>query len=136
MKLEDPKAVIREHIDALNDGDRDRLAETLADRMTFEGETVTREEILPIYEAYWTGFPDIEYTIDELVAEGDLVVARQHFIGTHDGTFRGIERTGERVHVTQMVMWEIEDGTISAAWFEWDDLGLYTQLGVVDEPQV
>jgi steroid delta-isomerase-like uncharacterized protein len=77
------------------------------------------------------GFPDIQVTIEDIIAEGDKVVVRNTWRGTHHGEFNGIPATGNRVEITGIVIWRIADGLIAERWAVIDTLTLLRQLGVI-----
>ena len=77
------------------------------------------------------GFPDIHVTVEDTVAEGDRVVTRNTWRGTHLGEFNGIPATGNRVEITGIVIWRIENGMIAERWATIDTLSLLGQLGVM-----
>jgi steroid delta-isomerase-like uncharacterized protein len=74
-------------------------------------------------------FPDLEMTVDMLVAEGDLVTAVWTFRGTHthDG-YGGLPATGARIEMRGITVWRIIDGKIRDEWTSFDDLGAYLQM--------
>jgi steroid delta-isomerase-like uncharacterized protein len=74
-------------------------------------------------------FPDLRITVDDLIAEGDKVVARLTARGTHQGTFRAIPPTGQFVQWSGIRIFRIADGKIVEHWATWDDLSLLRQLG-------
>jgi predicted ester cyclase len=77
-------------------------------------------------------FPDLHDTIEQLIAEDDLVVARVTRSGTHLGTFREIyEASGRQMAITEICIWRIEDGGLREGWFTAEDLDLRRQLGVL-----
>ncbi|MGW6913328.1 ester cyclase [Kitasatospora sp. NPDC054939] len=71
-------------------------------------------------------------TIDGMVAEGDTVCARVSFRGRHVGTYQGMEPTGREVSGTGHATFRCADGRIAESWWNFDDLGLMKQLGVMD----
>ena len=75
-------------------------------------------------------FPDLQWRIDDLIAEGDRVVARTTMRGTHQGEFFGIPPTGRSVEMTGIHIVRIADGRIAEHWGSRDDLGLLAQLGL------
>jgi predicted ester cyclase len=79
-------------------------------------------------------FPDLEWRIDDLIAEGDKVVARTTMRGTHLGDFFGLPPTGRRVAMTGVHIVRIADGKIIEHWGSNDDLGLMRQLGAIPTP--
>jgi steroid delta-isomerase-like uncharacterized protein len=75
-------------------------------------------------------FPDLHLTVEDLIAEGDKVVARLTARGTHQATFRGIPPTGQSVTWTGIRIFRIAEGKIAEHWANWDDWSLLRQLGV------
>jgi steroid delta-isomerase-like uncharacterized protein len=78
-----------------------------------------------------TAFPDLHYTIDELIADGDKVAVRWHWTGTHKGPFRVFPPTGKAVSNPGVGIFRISDGKIVAAAIETDRLGFPQQIGAV-----
>jgi steroid delta-isomerase-like uncharacterized protein len=76
-------------------------------------------------------FPDLRFTPEELIAEGESVVSRWTGRGTHQGEFKGIPPTGKQVTVTGIVIHRIADGKFVEDREELDALGLLQQLGAV-----
>jgi steroid delta-isomerase-like uncharacterized protein len=74
-------------------------------------------------------FPDIHFDLEDILAEGDKVVARWTCTGTHRGEFRGIAATGKRVTFPGMNIYRLRDGKIMERWGVEDGLGLLQQLG-------
>jgi predicted ester cyclase len=77
-------------------------------------------------------FPDLDYTVEEAMAERDLVFTRFAARGTHRGVFLGVEPTGRVMTYTGMDLNRIADGRIVESWVQYDALGLLEQLGLVD----
>jgi steroid delta-isomerase-like uncharacterized protein len=80
-----------------------------------------------------TGFPDLQWVIEDVIAEGDKVVLRLTLHGTHLGEFHGIPATGKQVTMQEIVIWEVRDGQIRTGWFAFDGLGLRIQLGAIPD---
>lgn len=76
-------------------------------------------------------FPDVRFTIDELIAAGDKVVTRWTVRGTHQGPLMGIAPTNKEVVVTGIWIDRIVAGRIVEEWAQWDAPGLLRQLGAV-----
>ena len=74
-------------------------------------------------------FPDLQMTIEDLVAEGDKVVARLSIKATHGGVFMGIEPTGKPVSFCGVGIMRIIDGKMVERWNHSDILTLLKQLG-------
>ena len=84
-----------------------------------------------IVRLFRAAFPDQWWQIDDLISEGDMVVARTTMTGTQTGDFFGIPPTGKSVTVTGVHVMRIADGKIAEHWGNNDDLGLMRQLGVI-----
>lgn len=89
------------------------------------------EDVKQIVTMVRTGFPDVRFTVKDLIAEGDKVVGRWTFRGTHTGNFMGIPPTGKQASVMGIAIYRIANGKIAEAWVAWDQMGLMQQLGVV-----
>ena len=76
-----------------------------------------------------TAFPDGQMTIDLLIAEADLVMARWTIQGTHQGAWINIPPTGKRVGFAGVNIFRIAGGKVVEIWNHRDDLGLMQQLG-------
>ncbi len=81
-----------------------------------------------------TAFPDLHFTIEELVAEGDIVTGRLTMTGTHQGPFQGIPPTGRSFQEAQMHFVRFRDGKAIEHRAVRDDLGMMQQLGVIPVP--
>jgi steroid delta-isomerase-like uncharacterized protein len=93
---------------------------------------VTSSEALKHYVAgYRSAFPDLSFTIDDLIAEEDKVVWRFTSTGTNSGSFMGMPPTGKPSTVTGIVVFRFENSRIVEAWVNFDALGLMQQLGVI-----
>ena len=76
-----------------------------------------------------TGFPDIRFTVEDLIAEGDRVVVRWSWVATHDGPFGGNPPTHKRITNTGIAIYQFRDGRIVRNWLETDRLGALQQMG-------
>jgi len=76
-------------------------------------------------------FPDLQYKLEDMVAEGDAVAVRWSWLGTHQGVYRGAAPTWKQVKCTGMGFWRLEKGKIAEHWSNIDHLGMLTQLGLV-----
>jgi predicted ester cyclase len=81
--------------------------------------------------AYLAGFSDLHVEVDQLLADGDKVVALLTYSGTNDGDLFGVSATGRRVSVRQLAVYRVADGKVVEEWEVSDQLGLMQQLGVV-----
>ena len=80
-----------------------------------------------------TAFPDLHFTIEELVAEGDTVAGRVTMSGTHLGPFQGIPATGRSFQQAHMHFVRFREGKAIEHRAVRDDLGMMRQLGVISE---
>lgn len=87
------------------------------------------------YRQYLTGlctvFPDLHFTVEDLIAEGDQVVCRFRIKGTHASPWRGLPATGKQVVVTGINISHIVENKVVEEWFNTDIFGLAQQLGVI-----
>ena len=83
-----------------------------------------------------TAFPDIHYTIDEVVAENDKVAVRWHWTGTHKAAFRTYPATGKSMTNTGTMIVRFKDGRIAGAALETDRLGFLQQVGAIPQDVV
>lgn len=80
-------------------------------------------------------FPDYTHRIEDQVAEGDRVVTRFTWRGTHTEPFQGLPATGRAVSMTGLNIIRIVDGKIAEQWVMFDALGLMQQLGAIPTPE-
>ena len=78
-----------------------------------------------------TAFPDSNFIVDDVVAEGDKVAVRHRLQGTHQAELQGIPATGRQVEIGGIVIFRIENGMVAEAWLNADIMGMMQQLGVV-----
>ena len=83
---------------------------------------------------YRTAFPDLQLTIEDIIAEGETVMARWSCRGTHKGDLSGIAPTGKQFTISGVSIARFANGKMAEGWVSWDALGLMQQLGVVPEP--
>jgi predicted ester cyclase len=102
------------------------LARGTCQQAAVKGENVHNDTI--------RGFPDIAYTVEAQLAEGDLVASRYHGEGTQLGTWRGVPATGWRVRYIGILIHRFEGGRIAEFWGQADVYGLMQQLGAIPAP--
>jgi len=83
---------------------------------------------------YLTAFPDLHFTVEDMIVEGDKIVARLTVRGTQQGAFMGIPPTGKHVTVTAIDISRMAGGKSVEHWIEMDTLGMMQQLGVIPAP--
>ena len=128
MSAEENKALVRREQEELwnSTGDLDAAEDLFAPELAESA----RQEAAD----FRRGFPDVRSTIEDLIAEGDLVAARWSARATHQGEYVGVPATGREVEFTGVSVYRIEGGRIAESWTEEDELGLMRQIGAVPEP--
>ncbi len=84
---------------------------------------------------YRNAFPDVQLSVQEQVAEGDMVATRWIASGTHQGDLMGIAPTGNRVTVAGTSVERIVDGKLKETWDNYDALGMMQQIGAIPSPE-
>jgi len=133
---ESNKAVIGRFIEEVINQNRmdradDLVVEDFVELDPFPGQRPGREGLKEVLGMMRTAFPDIHWMVDEMVAEGDTVVTRFTWKGTHRGEFLGVPATGKGVTVKGVVIDQLADGKMSQSRILMDSLGMMQQLGVV-----
>jgi steroid delta-isomerase-like uncharacterized protein len=80
--------------------------------------------------SFMSAFPDCHFTIDDMIAEGDQVVTKKTFTGTHTAELNGVPATGNRVTLQFVDIMRVRDGQIVEHWLCMDQLAFMQQLGV------
>jgi steroid delta-isomerase-like uncharacterized protein len=137
MSTEDNKTVVRRLIEEFWNQGQLAVAEELYTTDAVHRDPVTPdlgrgpESIKQLHTLYGTSFPDQQFTVDDLVAEGDKVVMLWTVRGTHQGELMGIAPTGKQVTVTGITIYRLADGKIAEEVANWDAFGLMQQLGAI-----
>jgi predicted ester cyclase len=137
MSVETNKALVRRYVAGIWDGKEplDAVEEIVsADFLDHAGPpNLPRgpEAVKMQVVAYRTGVPDLQFSVDFLLAEGDLVACRWTGWGTQSGPLFGIPPTGKRGQTTGTHIYRIANGRIVERWGNSDDLGLLQQLGAI-----
>lgn len=82
-----------------------------------------------------TAFPDLHYTVEDVVAEGEKVVARVTARGSMKGDFQGMKATGKTATWTEMHIGRYVGGKVVEHWATIDELGMLQQLGYASTPE-
>jgi steroid delta-isomerase-like uncharacterized protein len=128
------KAAIRKlYEDLLNTGNLELLDQLIAEDYVGiydqRGPSAFAETIRTLRQ----GFPDIQWTIEDLVAAGDRVAVRWSWQGTHKNPFRGFPASHKKVTDKAIAIYQFRDNKIVHAWIETDRLGLLQQIGAVPQ---
>lgn len=139
MSTEENKALVLRFIAAEEQGDIALLGQLMTPdfRLHLPGspEPLDGESTRQFFAMFHAAFPDSSRTIEDQIAEGELVATRVSMSGTHRGEFQGIPPTGRQVTITGIGNHRIVDGRIAEHWPQPDLLGLMRQLGVVPTPE-
>jgi steroid delta-isomerase-like uncharacterized protein len=76
-------------------------------------------------------FPDMKYTIEDMIAERDKVVVRWIATGTQKGELFGVPPTGKHITTVGIDIFRLADGKLMELWLSWDQLGMMQQLGII-----
>ena len=140
MSALDNKALMRRWEEALNNGTWREAADALY-TTTF----VLHDPMAPpglvgpqgvkdyLYDPWFAAFPDAQFTIEDLIAEGDKFAARFTLRGTHRGEFMGIAPTGKHVTTMVLAISRVEEGKFAVTWVSFNALGLLQQLGAIPQ---
>jgi predicted SnoaL-like aldol condensation-catalyzing enzyme len=135
MSTELNKALDRRYVEeVLNKGNVDVIDEIMAP--AYVGHTpglplADRDADKGFISMVHAGFPDIQFRLEDQIAEGDDVVHRFTARGTHTGEFMGIPPTGKRAEITGINVNRFKDGKVVESWGILDTLSLMQQLGVI-----
>jgi steroid delta-isomerase-like uncharacterized protein len=81
-----------------------------------------------------TGFPDLQVTVEDIIAKGDKVWAYTTMRGTNTGEFMGMKATGKKIEVKGIDIVRFVNGRAVEHWGVNDDLAMMTQLGMMSMP--
>ena len=126
--MSDNKQLIRDYLKALNGKDK---PPELVDQYVADSDQELKNHIAFMEAA----FPQYEIIVEDMIAEGDKVVIRAIFRGTHKGDFMGLPPTDITVESPGMLIYRIKDNKIVEHWGQSDQLGLMQQLGMLPTPE-
>jgi steroid delta-isomerase-like uncharacterized protein len=135
------KERLRQFYDVVvNQGDVEKVdefcTEDFVDHEEFPGITPDRAGVKDFFVMMRKAFPDLHVEVHDIVADGDLAVARATMTGTHQGEFMGVPPTGRRIEVEGFDMVRIPDGQRATAhWGVMDAMTMMQQLGAIPEPE-
>jgi steroid delta-isomerase-like uncharacterized protein len=130
------KALVQQYIEMLNTQNFALMDELIAPNVScrfFGFAEVNGLEAFKQLAPAWAAFPDGRFTVENIVAEDDLVAIHWSWCGTHQGEYMGIAATGKQVTETGTTFYRIAGGKISELWGDENALGLLQQIGVVPQ---
>jgi steroid delta-isomerase-like uncharacterized protein len=132
MSTDDNKQLVRQLIEALNDNRIQDLDELIGAQYDQDNKSVYpgRAGLKELFTRLRSAFPDLNVSIQQLIAEGDEVVAVTTMRGTQRGELPGIKPTGKPVNVTSMDLYRVQNDRIVEHFGRFDELGMMEQLGV------
>lgn len=138
MSIESNKAVVRKWIEqGWNKHNINVIDEIYAPDFAQHGggpDLKSANDLKAFVTDYLKALPDLTFTIEDLVAEGDRVVWRFLATATHQGTLMGIPATGRRAAVNGIVVFRVENDRIAEAWLNLDVLSMLQQIGAIPVP--
>lgn len=117
-----------------NQGKLATIDELIAVNLISNGQPIGREGFRQFVTAVRSAFPDIHFTVEDSLAEGDKVAIRYTGRGTHQGAFAGIPATGKPVQFVGIDIFRIANGQMAEEWLMYDQLGLLQQIGAIPTP--
>jgi steroid delta-isomerase-like uncharacterized protein len=132
----DNAAIVRQFInEVLNRGDIDGAGRfvwgDVVEQVPIPGQEPGLTGLQDVLRGMRSAFPDMHWTVEEQLLEGDRVLTRFVWTGTHHGEFLGVLPTGRSVSVWGMVIDRLVDGRIKDTRILMDTLGLMMQLGAI-----
>ena len=132
----DHAATARRLYDRINAGDIDgfgmNLADDFVEHEATPGLAPGKDGVLAFFRMQLAGFPDLRMDVEDVVTDGDRVVARVRFTGTNRGEFMGMPATGKSGTVLLFDQFGFaSDGLVREHWGVLDALAMMQQLGVV-----
>ena len=133
---QDNSAIVRRFVDeVINQGKmgsaEEFVWENVVEQVPLPGQGPGLEGLKDVLRGMRSAFPDIDFSIKEQVCEGDKVVSRFEWTGTHKAEFMGVPATGRQVRVWGVVIDRLEAGRIKDTRILMDALGLMMQLGAL-----
>ena len=136
MSEQESLQVARDGWDAWNAHDVNAWLKTLEEQHVWESDTlpaplVGRDAAGQAMQMYLAAFPDLHFTVDQLLSSGDYVVSRYTATGTHRGDLMGVPPTNRHAETHGCTVAEIKNGKAVRTWGYSDTGHLLRQLGVM-----
>ena len=137
MSTENNKALVRRvYEETMNQGNLALLDELVSSDFVLHDPNYPQpvrgaEGLKQYFQTFRSAFPDLHFTIEDIIGEGDTVAVRQTGRGTHQGELFGIPPTGKQLTVTAMIFHRFVNGKPVENWVNSDSMGMLQQLGVI-----
>jgi steroid delta-isomerase-like uncharacterized protein len=135
MSTESNTAAVRRFNEAFNAGDLDGTAAVFASNAVIHNSgapgPLNVEGFKQFGGAFLTAFPGGQLAIDDLIVDGEKVVSRVTYRGTHTGDLMGIPATGKSVTVSAIIIDQFAGGKVVESWRLFDQMAMMQQLGVI-----
>ena len=133
------KALFKRFHDAADSRDIDRISKVIDELVRPDAVVhtplpidATGPQLLKeVFTRLLRAFPDLHIHVDDLIEEGDKIVARNTVTGTHEGEYMGIPPTGTRVTYAEIFIFRFVGGQIAESWGVVDVMSQMRQLGVM-----
>jgi steroid delta-isomerase-like uncharacterized protein len=117
------------------DGFGDQVADDFVEHEDNPGFERSKEGVTRMFRMYRAAFPDLRMEAEDVLVDGDKVVARVRVTGTHQGEFMGMPATGKSVAIQLIDIIRFgEDGLVHEHWGVTDALAMMQQLGAIPAP--
>ena len=141
--MDDPKQLIKRFVEELWNERRLDVADAIfaKDCVTHQLRSGVPADAVPRgpqaikeHVAGWiASFPDLHFSVEQMVSEGDRVVMQLLMEGTHQGSWLGIPASGKSLQVRMFTIHRVVQGKIVEDWVLVESLGVFQQLGVVPD---
>jgi predicted ester cyclase len=133
------KATFKRFRDAMNTCDAKFISKTIDElvepdatiRTPLPGDATGAQKLKQVWMVLLQAFPDLHLTVEDLIGEGDKVVARIVCTGTHLGEYMGLEPTGKSIAYDEIFIFRFANGRVVETWGVVDVLSQMKQLGVI-----
>jgi len=139
MSQEENKAIARYCLELINEKNFAALDQVYAPTYVRHDPDSPQVHSREDYKKYLIGlttvFPDLKFTVEDVIAEEDKAVCRFSIFGTHSYPWRGLPATGKQVLITGLAISQIAERKVVEDWFVTDIFGLAQQLGAIPDPK-
>jgi len=136
---EQNKEVVRNAIAAIDRNDFAVLKELCSGDFSFSAPGVAEplglDAIIQVIRTHYAAFPDWKHTIEDIIAEGNIVTVKLVQNGTHKAPYEGILPTDKKVTMPGLYFYVVDNGKLKKGWAIEDYLGMYQQLGMELKPK-